>query len=83
MPPRRKSSANKSKVPIKEVSVGMGVTINLGNYQSARMDIGLAAPISDGASATRVHKQLVKEMSQMIVDQSAGLESTVKTLIGG
>lgn len=36
-------------MPIKEISVSVGRTVNIGNYESLRLDIGATATISDEA----------------------------------
>jgi len=79
MPPKKKKKA--ATIPVKEVSVSLGITLNMGDYQSARMDVGLVAPIPEGADAAKVHKQATAEVARLLKRQAVDLETTVSELL--
>ena len=54
MPPKKK----KMEVVITEVSRSMGVTVNCGDYESARYDVGMTARIPEGMDLKEANKQI-------------------------
>ena len=53
---------------IKEISINYGLTKNLGNYESLRLDITLTAVVFDSENTDKVWSELMQEARSKIVD---------------
>lgn len=59
---------------VKEIEVRMGVTKNLGNYESARLDYGMTIAVGEGESVVEVRqrtfenlqKHLLRDLNQVV-----------------
>ena len=53
---RKELKMETKQVKFTEVSVSAGYTINMGNYQSKRVDCSFTARVQDGQDADDVHE---------------------------
>lgn len=64
-----------------KVNVGLGITLNLGNYQSLRIDISVEDHVREGETAdtafNRVYKFVEDKLSEKIEDAKDGLDGQV------
>lgn len=62
----------------REVWVSVGITINLGNYESARVDAGIKLPVEDDDKIKDVYKEAwgkaLKEVEEQAVEVKAQLK---------
>lgn len=61
-----------------EVRVTRGATINLGDYESARVEIAVAATIAEGETFENAYHELDTLLSHQIIDEAARLKGTAK-----
>ena len=64
---------DKADVNVTEVSVSAGYTINMGNYESKRVDCSLTARVQDGQDADDVHEYLTHKVAALVSAQSGEL----------
>mgnify|MGYP003402662717 CR=1 FL=1 len=72
---------------VTEIYVSYGATLNVGNYNSARMDLGLRVSLEEGDDADAVREQLiektraaVRKEAQRLID--AGRKEVAAVLAG-
>jgi len=51
----------------RRIEVSLGKTLNMGQYESARIDIGLAADIDDGADLDESYRKLLMEVNKQLI----------------
>ena len=49
---------------VKTVTVSMGRTVNMGNYESARWDFSMEAEVDEGEDVEKVKKDLAKVVNE-------------------
>jgi len=64
------------QVKFTEVSVSAGYTINMGNYESKRVDCSVTAEVLPGQNVDDVHDALTAKVAGLIEDQSTALEAS-------
>lgn len=71
---------------VKEISVSVGITVNLGNYESARFECGLVVECGsyagDDVGVDMVHEQAVMKLGELISSQEYILSDVVRDLTG-
>ncbi len=50
----------------RRIEINIGKTINMGNYESARIDFGLAGDISDIADINEEYREMYKYLNDII-----------------
>jgi hypothetical protein len=58
------------------VSVSYGVTLNLGNYESARLDATYTTDVPEGQSAEETYEVAWGVVAKQISDQAEGLKDS-------
>ena len=61
---------------VKEIKVDKSVTVNLGNYESAKFGMHLIVEIEEGDSYQEVAQKLHADINQQLVEMSAYCESS-------
>lgn len=54
---------------IEKVNVHLGETINLGNYESSRVDIMMEARIDEGEDADEVYRRLYEKVRTLVDEE--------------
>lgn len=52
----------------RRISISVSKTINLGNYESAKIQVGLEADISDGVDLKKAYDQMYEEVGTVLAD---------------
>jgi hypothetical protein len=63
---------------ITEIKASYGLTKNLGNFESLRLDITLSATITDGEDIDEAWGELMKEARQKLIDASKTEEELLR-----
>lgn len=61
---------------VKEVKVDKSVTVNLGNYESAKFGMHLIVEIEEGDSYKEIAQQLHADINDQLVEMSTYCEET-------
>lgn len=67
---KKSGSADLDEMGINEITVSFGVTANLGNYESARVDLTLKAAVPKGISVEEHHANLTLGVSHLFNKQA-------------
>ena len=62
---------------VNEIEVRVGLTINLGNYESARVDVGAKGSLEEGDDRRASYKELFDMCAIEIKDEVAKINSQV------
>lgn len=62
---------------VKEIRVNVGLTLNLGNYESARLDAGVTMDIKEGDDPKKVYEEAWKICEEEIQPQARDIKSRV------
>lgn len=59
----------KSNIPSHRVSVSLGYTVNAGNFESLRIDVGIEVDGAPGETPTQTYERASKWVTQKLQDQ--------------
>jgi len=62
---------------VERLSVKTGLTLNLGNYESARVDVGAEAAVEEGEDPRACYHELFRMCELEMVDQVRGIQSQI------
>ena len=65
----------------KEIWVSCGITINIGNYESARIDAGISLPIAEGEDTNEVYQAGWAQVRQELKAQKEAIKTKENPLL--
>ncbi len=63
---------------IKEITVSIGGTVNLGNYENLRVDVSATATVPDGTGVSEATEVLTTLVREALVEQLADVQRNAR-----
>lgn len=63
---------------LKEITVSIGGTINLGNFENLRIDVSATATVPDGTGVSEATRALTAQVRQALVEQLADVSRNAR-----
>lgn len=76
-----KKKSGLDSLGINEVLVSFGVTANVGNYESVRVDLSVKAAVPDGVSVEEHHEKVTQAVTTLFDKQADVLGSVARKIL--
>ena len=60
----------------RRIEVRRGQTVNLGNFESFRVDIGMSADITDKSDIAKEYEKMIDIVESRLIEELEGIEKT-------